>query len=184
MILGTHNSLTYLPPKKWWGYLIRCFARCQRLTIEEQINGGVRYFDIRIRFTNDGIPIIAHGLVEYKGNIFDILTILSTIKDKCYVRVLLETMKDADNKQKYYFDHFIKHCLEFYPNLYFKFGYKNPFITIKTQWDNIKFIEVAKWIRKWWELLLTPRFFVKEQTIKIKELETSKYDGIVAMDFF
>ena len=28
-IIGTHNSMTYLPPEHWYGWFMIPFARCQ-----------------------------------------------------------------------------------------------------------------------------------------------------------
>ena len=43
MILkGTHNSMSYLPPEKWWMWLLRPFARCQRKTLAEQVKAGMQ----------------------------------------------------------------------------------------------------------------------------------------------
>lgn len=67
-MLGSHNSLTYLPCRKWWMYLINWAAKCQSKTLSTQFHDGAKYFDFRVRF-KDGKPVIAHGLIEYKGNI-------------------------------------------------------------------------------------------------------------------
>lgn len=64
MILGSHNSWSFLPPKKWWQRLIAFTARCQRLTIREQYDFGVRCFDLRIRFI-DGMAHIVHNDFDY-----------------------------------------------------------------------------------------------------------------------
>lgn len=50
MKLASHNSMTYLPIKKWWLKPFRFIAQCQNKTIEEQYQAGVRMFDIRIAF--------------------------------------------------------------------------------------------------------------------------------------
>lgn len=164
-------------------YPLRPFARCQSNGIEEQVSMGARYFDLRVRFDGYGSPYFAHGLVEYSGNVFEVLRYLSSDAGGCYVRVLLETMREADAEQRLYFDCFMRHCLLQYPNLRFRFGYKTPFKTIKSQWSGMAFVEVARWIHRWWELLLTPKWFACEQRSKIEELEKSGYRGIVAMDF-
>lgn len=45
-ILGSHNSLSYLPIKNKWNL----FMRCQNHTLNEQYNLGVRLFDIKVRY--------------------------------------------------------------------------------------------------------------------------------------
>ena len=47
-MLGSHNSMTYLPITGW-GRVLRPWVRCQSLTLMEQYECGVRNFDIRIR---------------------------------------------------------------------------------------------------------------------------------------
>ena len=67
MKLGSHNSLTYLKPKKWYMCFFRFVAQCQSKSYEEQFESGIRMFDVRLRPSkniNDE-PIIAHGLMEY-----------------------------------------------------------------------------------------------------------------------
>lgn len=69
MILGSHNSFTYLKPRTWYGWLIRFTAKCQRASIREQYEKyGVRAFDIRVKMSKNGSAVLAHGLVEYKGS--------------------------------------------------------------------------------------------------------------------
>lgn len=65
-ILGAHNANTYLKPRKWWMRLINFTSKCQKLSIEEQFEHGVRYFDFRIRYDKElGLFLNCHGLVEY-----------------------------------------------------------------------------------------------------------------------
>ena len=65
-ILGAHNANTCLEPRKWWMRLINFTSKCQKLSIEEQFEHGVRYFDFRIRYDKElGLFLNCHGLVEY-----------------------------------------------------------------------------------------------------------------------
>jgi len=65
-ILGAHNANTYLKPRKWWMRLINFTSKCQKLTINEQLEHGVRYFDFRIRYDKElGLFLNCHGLIEY-----------------------------------------------------------------------------------------------------------------------
>ena len=95
-MLGSHNSLTYLPCRKWWMYLINWAAKCQSKTLNEQFHNGAKYFDFRIRF-KDGKPVIAHGLIEYKGNIDYMVANLNYFaeyfKETIYLRFVLEYNK-------------------------------------------------------------------------------------------
>ena len=53
MNIGTHNSLTYLTPKKWWQKLIKFTAKCQEVDYEKQYELGARVFDIRLWYDDD-----------------------------------------------------------------------------------------------------------------------------------
>lgn len=64
MILGSHNSWSYLRPRKWWQRALAFTAKCQRKDIEEQYALGVRCFDLRIRFLH-GIPHVVHNNFDY-----------------------------------------------------------------------------------------------------------------------
>ncbi len=107
MILGSHNTMSYLKPQ-WWMRPFAFMARCQSEDLETQWNRGVRMFDLRIVFEN-GIPYFAHGLATYKGIkkgtstypkkvVEYVLTWLnihaSLSKEKVIVRVINERNKD------------------------------------------------------------------------------------------
>ncbi len=110
-IIGTHNSMTYLRPQKWYGWFMIPFARCQRKTIEEQWHDGARCFDLRIRFTKKGEPYFAHGLYEcsHKVGPSDVLVKLYRliIRDNqpAFVRLILED-PDKQNHNVVYFKKF------------------------------------------------------------------------------
>ena len=63
-MIGSHNSMSYLPPKNLWGKITRLWNKCQDKTLEEQFNRGVDYFDIRINFYNDEWHFV-HNKVDY-----------------------------------------------------------------------------------------------------------------------
>lgn len=101
MIIGSHNSWSYFPVKKWWMKLIAFTARCQSKNIVEQYELGVRCFDLRIRFEKRK-PIIAHGIIEYnitEKDLLESLTYLNMKGDTC-VRILHEvrTKKQYTNE--------------------------------------------------------------------------------------
>lgn len=83
IVIGTHNSMTYLKPKKWYHWLFKPVYKCQSKTIEEQLSSiiiinGIDYnidcFDFRIRFDENKDPYFAHGIVGFKGkNFFETL---------------------------------------------------------------------------------------------------------------
>lgn len=108
-IIGTHNSMTYLRPQKWYGWFMIPFARCQSKTIEEQWYDGARCFDLRIRFTKQGEPYFAHGLYEctHKANpahvLEDLYKLMLRDNEQAVVRLILED-PDKQNHNVYYFE--------------------------------------------------------------------------------
>lgn len=90
MKLGSHNSMTYLPPKHWWMKPFNFIARCQSLSIKEQYEYGVRLFDIRIAYDKKLKPEFRHGSMTYKGNVYDVLKYLNSVDESVYVRLWLE----------------------------------------------------------------------------------------------
>lgn len=110
-IIGTHNSMTFLPPEHWYGWFMIPFARCQRKTIEEQWHDGARCFDLRIRFTKQGEPYFAHGLYECTHEVkpIDVLVRLDRLmiryNQPAFVRLILED-PDKQNHNVVYFKAF------------------------------------------------------------------------------
>lgn len=101
MILkGTHNSMSYLPPEKWWMWLLRPFARCQRKTIEEQAKAGMQVFDLRIyRDKKWKAWEFAHGLVSFRdGSLF---SVIGRLPDDAVVRLILERSGGEDDEQAF-----------------------------------------------------------------------------------
>ena len=91
VIIGTHNSMSFLKPKHWWMRPINwLFAQCQN-NETAVFNGGC--MDIRIYWDNDDWRF-AHGLVSYEFN-SEFCSIYATI-DKFvksgvrYFRITLE----------------------------------------------------------------------------------------------
>lgn len=98
-ILASHNSWSYLRPKKWWMRLLRFTARCQRYDIGTQfIMYDVRGFDLRVRFDSSATPIFTHGIIEYEYSLDDMLEELQRLNiPGTYIRVILEVR----NKKSY-----------------------------------------------------------------------------------
>ena len=63
--LGTHNSMTYLKPTGLVQIIAWNTGKCQNLSLKEQYEFGVRFFDLRIRFDEEATPYFAHGLLEF-----------------------------------------------------------------------------------------------------------------------
>lgn len=95
MILGSHNSWSFLKETPWWMIITRPIAKCQDTSIESQFISGVRCFDLRLRWDNKSqLFEVCHGRTIYKSNLVDDLDYLNIksllLKQDIYVRVLLE----------------------------------------------------------------------------------------------
>lgn len=127
MVLGSHNSWSYLPPRRWWMKPIGFMAKCQRVDIRTQYEKyGVRCFDLRVRFNKYGLGIVAHGIVEYcftASKIYEDLAWLDAQGD-CYVRVVHEvrSAKQYKNRQRNLFRHFCERLEDEYKNIRFWCG--------------------------------------------------------------
>lgn len=127
MILGSHNSWSYLPPRRWWMKPIGFMAKCQRVDIRTQYEKyGVRCFDLRVRFNKYGLGIVAHGIVEYcftASKIYEDLAWLDAQGD-CYVRVVHEvrSAKQYKNRRRDLFHYFCERLEDEYKNIRFWCG--------------------------------------------------------------
>lgn len=63
-MLGSHNSISYLHPRNFLGYITRPWNKCQNKTLEEQWNSGVRYFDIRVDWINESWHYV-HNKIDF-----------------------------------------------------------------------------------------------------------------------
>ena len=106
-LLGSHNSLTYLRPKKWWMRPFHFMARCQRASYKEQYEKyGVRVFDLRVWFTDNLDEEVRHGVMVFKATNIFIRDFLDYLNDKgdCHLRIILEedniTKKDKKASMK------------------------------------------------------------------------------------
>lgn len=127
MILGSHNSWSYLTPRKWWMKLIRFTARCQSKELGEQYAVyGVRCFDLRVRFDDDDQPMLVHGPVEYeytREKLEQDLKTFNSLKSVC-IRVLLDVRnkRQYTEKQRTAFWNFCHELELFYPDIKFWCG--------------------------------------------------------------
>lgn len=92
--LASHNTWSYLKPKRWWMRPFSFMARCQKADIRRQWTEGVRCFDLRVRFDSDGEPFLCHGLMRYEGDVntmlYELNTYASEAHEMALVRVMLE----------------------------------------------------------------------------------------------
>ncbi len=133
MVIGSHNAWSYLPPKKWWMKILSFTARCQRKTIKEQYDMyNVRCFDLRIRFNDDRIPVICHGLIEYEYSYNELIDDLKWLQSKgdVSIRLLLDLRSVPKNKwqkQKQQFNSFYNEVMKgFFPTFTYYVGRSLP----------------------------------------------------------
>lgn len=112
---GSHNSMTYLPPNNILGKLINFTSQCQEVDLMDQYDKGIRFFDIRIAFNDKDEPIFKHGLVTYKGDVFNTLYILRYMSEVS-IRVILETTNE-NIVQETLFIKFCSKLKEMLPNI-------------------------------------------------------------------
>lgn len=102
--LGSHDSMTYLPLKRWYLTPFKFIAQCQSKTIEEQYEKyGIRYFDLRVSYDKDNNIEFRHGLIAYKGDVEAVLEYLNSRDEEVWVRFILEG-NESDFKIKYGFN--------------------------------------------------------------------------------
>lgn len=185
-ILASHNSWTYLPPKKWWMWLLRFTAKCQRLSIKEQYEHGVRCFDLRVKWI-DRKMVVAHGIIEYDIDAQQVVDDLIWLNDKgdCFVRLIHEIRNKYENTQtaKNYFRNFCdtvekkltRICFWNGQNLY---DHRNDyhFICEPTCEELYASVMNPKWIDDWW-----PWWYARLNNKRIKEEGTTK--DILMIDF-
>jgi hypothetical protein len=90
---ASHDSLTGYSLRNWWLYPLLPFARTQTNTIEQQLDAGVRYFDLR--FTDYGGKLYAaHGVCVFDITIDEVFARLNkwcnNNETEVYFRVLYE----------------------------------------------------------------------------------------------
>lgn len=139
-MLGTHNTMTYLTPHKWWMKLINFTAKCQDISISEQFELGVRFFDMRVRLVGDKVTI-AHGIIEYDFDPICMVAALTALaylnpKEQIYCRVMSEDNFMTKKQRKKQDAAFIAFCnklaMTYTPsNLHFVGGCR------KTDWECI-----------------------------------------------
>jgi len=195
MVIGCHNSWSYLRPRRWWMRLIAFAAKCQRVDIRTQyLKYGVRCFDLRIRSNGKIGFVVAHGIVEYAidmESLMDELRWLNQWRD-CYVRVIHEV-----RTERQYTEHSVKwfgytcHAIEeSFPNIRFWCGrnlynWKKDYIfgdfftweeepTCEETYGSV--VPGKKWLYCWW-----PWLYARTHNKAIKARGTDK--DILLIDY-
>lgn len=184
-IIGTHNSMSYLPVNSWYMRIFSIFAKCQNLALRKQLDRDIQCFDLRVYYSKkDDKWYFAHGLINYSTvinlyNALDVIDKYAAYKGTSfYIRIILE--KGDYNAE------FIKLCgclLNKYKHVKFIGGYK------KSNWkllfdftnNNIpvtqhvgSMAKDARWYERFIPILYSKR---KNKDIQIVE-------GINLIDFY
>ena len=126
MVIGSHNSWSYLPVKRWWMRPIAFMARCQSVDIRKQYELGVRCFDLRIRSDKDGALQVAHGCVVYDIGLFSLMGMLSWFDKRgdVMVRILHEVRNESQytHNAKFLFADTCGYFVQQYPHIRFWCG--------------------------------------------------------------
>jgi 1-phosphatidylinositol phosphodiesterase len=86
-IPGTHESAALYEP------LSSGTAKCQNMTVAEQLEAGVRYFDIRCRHLNDGFQIY-HGPIFQQQTFDQVLSTMYAFLDEHPQQTLIMSVKE------------------------------------------------------------------------------------------
>ena len=162
VIIGTHNSMSFLKPKHWWMRPINwLFAQCQN---NETYVLECDCMDIRVYWDKKKRWSFAHGLVSYEFGIDDIYRtiFISKMGGVRYFRIILE--RDGNE------DGFVKLCQRLEceydsKNVTFLGGYR------KSDWKQLydfgtNDIPIHQWVgsmaadARWYERFI-PRLYAK-----------------------
>lgn len=161
-MIGTHDSFTYLKAKHKIYELFSFLWRTQTKSLEEQIENGITYFDIRVHRTKDNQWELCHGLVNFDKSYQSLATLLKELA-RFNVRLILEKGTKQDEIE---FEKLIYVLKYRYNNLVFSAIKKNwkvlhnthlaimdytyiPFYSDLSFWQNIKRMNWFSTIKKW-----------------------------------
>ena len=144
MKIASHNSFTYLRPRRWWMRPFAFMARCQRVNwVEQWAKYGADLFDLRVRIdTKARQPYFCHGLMRFEGSVWARLGDMNkqsrANNDSIFVRVVLEDNKPTAEEIALFqeFCRFIEMCflhLRFFGgNDRSDWGCRHPYYKFKT----------------------------------------------------
>ena len=136
-MLGSHNTMTYLPPRFLIFKPFSFLWKCQDKSLFEQIEKGVKYLDIRVRYDRKNkVYRFAHGIVDLKHSGFNSIRSLCNYltADDVNYRIILERGNKKD-KQRFISEITLISCSKTYDNFVYG-GIKTPWMTV---FKNIKF---------------------------------------------
>lgn len=184
VIIGTHNSMSFLKPRHWWMRPINYwFAQCQESNSALSLGDAV---DIRIYWSDEDGWQFAHGLVSYEFN-SEFYGFFTTIKKfyKASVRYFRITLERNGNEEG--FVKLCKHLENEYKRLGVTFlgGYR------KSDWKQLydfdtNNIPIHQWVgsmaddARWYERFI-PRLYAKrmnKHNLKNAKTGINLYDFI------
>lgn len=169
---GSHNTMSFLDPSSIWAKVAKAWSKCQDLNLQEQIDKGITYFDIRIRPHGDNNePHFCHNVIDY--GLVDENTSFKLLNDAAaqsseglfYARITLDIREKPDNANALaeWFKSYVNGLKERYPNI--------KFDSIKIFWDwgndlaeqsiNVTEKHWSVVDKKWWEYAIPLRCFAK-----------------------
>lgn len=182
IFIGTHNSMSYLKPSKWYMRPFAFIAKCQEEDIFMQL---LRYdiVDLRISLDRDGCWRFRHGLIEYvKEDLFKILSLINAAYPGKVVRLMLEYT--TKRNREYSIERFKRLCAiieQDYPEIVFIGGKdKETYKTIYTFKHGIdiilnQFVSSVRADAKWYERLF-PKLYAKRMNRYNYEIITEGYN--------
>ena len=183
-IIGTHNTMSYLPPKHWWQKPINyLFGQCQTwLSTYQYKHKNNKAVDIRLVWNKKHGWEYAHGLVKYRSDI-SVLALIDAMRwmGVKYFRLILE--RDGGEAE---FQCLCRHLSHKYSKCDVTFigGYR------KSDWEHLydfgtNDIPIHQWVgsmaddARWYERFI-PRLYAKR--MNRKNMENLK-EGINLFDF-
>ena len=99
--IGSHDTMTYLRPAKWWMRIFHFMAQCQDYSIQKQYEDyGVKMFDIRLKYLpKEDKWVFAHGSIYFDKDIYEVFDYLNSRGESIYVRMLLEYNRKPKNEE-------------------------------------------------------------------------------------
>lgn len=197
--IGSHNSLSYIKPKKWYLRPFHFMARCQSKDYVEQYETyGVRLFDVRIWFDKYGKLEVRHGLMTFNIDVDELNNFFEYLDKKgdCYCRILLEednvlkknkSIKEIEAK----FSDFCKNIEDTYKhiaffggnrkydfNVVYKFKVEDPHLkdcySSTTSWFTHSNNRILRIIDDWWPWPYA-KFHNKKNIEKFEKEEKNNY---------
>lgn len=181
--IASHNSGTGEKSKNFFHSLLVPFCRCQNLSLEEQYELGVTYFDIRIKKIDDEY-VLAHGLWLSELSFHDVLERLTDIgrKDikKIYVSVTYEGRLDDEWEREHFVD-YVSDVVAGYKGIELTtINVKKPTWTTLKTYEDIPFNQCFTAITGWKRLIPIPLFWFLQED-QDRDFDNVKYKMV---DFF